>query len=659
MLLLRKAHPATRTMIGGDPTPEQAMAGDYPKLRREWHGLTIAIEHPEGTVREGVDETGKPWRTVFRYAYGEILGTLGMDGDPVDVFIGSYPDAPEVYIVQQMKRKQWDVADEQKVMIDFSSLDEARAAYLAHYDDPRFFGGITAMPVDEFIAKVRATKEKPQMIKAIFLKTHVNAYTKKDGTFVAAHEDKRQKHSPEQIAKWAAEKQARERAQAEQREKDRQSEKKIYEKYADGVASTASGKDFTSDEIEAIRGYYMSGDKRGALAEGRNAAVAAIERNLRAAGVEIEHVSESQEGKSKSLYVKVDGEIVRVSDHELPETPERQANREAGRTGRWAREVIVSDWQGTSIAEYVNEIKGGNASNEKPAMIKSILFFKGFIGPYLRGGKMVNLKGYHSKKTKKVTASEGQSSLFADLEPPPEVKQTAKVARALTTWMQRHGGPAGMSRLLADMSPEHQEKLVDAMAAIGKTDAATVRAMMQANPAPLAQSAPDLFIEPQHTEPTRELIEEHERLVDVLNSPSHEDDKVEAKKQAEELAGYKEEAAAAKEPTKAQQTRARRKAVLDVLGEGWKADAGVDGAKDRYSKVFSKEDGGKLDVTIMPEKTVDGNFYVGSYHRGGKRRGAGSNGYAQTVEEAKSMAERFAGVGQTMTKSIVFLRQPS
>lgn len=177
MIVFLKSHPAIRTMIGGDPTPEQAASGDYPKLRQDWHGLTVAIEHPEGTVREGVDETGKPWRTVFRYAYGEILGTLGMDGDPVDVFIGSYPDAPEVYVVQQMKRKQWDVADEQKCMINFASIDEAKAAYLGHYDDPRFFGGITAMPVAEFIAKVRATRDAPAMIKAVlFFKAHVGPY---------------------------------------------------------------------------------------------------------------------------------------------------------------------------------------------------------------------------------------------------------------------------------------------------------------------------------------------------------------------------------------------------------------------------------------------------------------------------------------------------
>lgn len=167
MIIFTKSHPATRTMRGGDPTPAQAASGKYSKERMPWQGLTIAIEHPEGTVREGVDETGKPWRTVFRYAYGEILGTLGLDGDPVDVFIGSYSDAPEVYIVQQMKRKQWDTPDEQKCMINFASIDEAKAAYLGHYDDPRFFGGITAMPVDEFIAKVRSTRDAPTMIKAL------------------------------------------------------------------------------------------------------------------------------------------------------------------------------------------------------------------------------------------------------------------------------------------------------------------------------------------------------------------------------------------------------------------------------------------------------------------------------------------------------------
>lgn len=101
-----------------------------------------------------------------------------------------------------------------------------------------------------------------------------------------------------------------------------------------------------------------------------------------------------------------------------------------------------------------------------------------------------------------------------------------------------------------------------------------------------------------------------------------------------------------KGPTKAQQTRARRRAVLDVLGEGWKAQAGVDGARDAYKKVVTRPDGSKVQLLIMPEKTVDGNFYVGAYNVGGARPGAGGNGTAQTLEEAKLLAEKFAGAGQ-------------
>ncbi len=160
--------------------------------RRTFAGFKLVIENPVGTVREGVDETGKPWRTEFQHAYGEIVGTLGVDGDPVDVYLGDDEAASEVYIVRQMKRKDWDKFDEDKCFLGFSSMEAAKQAYLNHYDDPRFFGGIIAMPIEEFRAKVRATKDKPEMLKALLLmKTQVSGYTKKDGTFVAPHQDKR------------------------------------------------------------------------------------------------------------------------------------------------------------------------------------------------------------------------------------------------------------------------------------------------------------------------------------------------------------------------------------------------------------------------------------------------------------------------------------
>ncbi len=46
--------------------------------------------------------------------------------------------------------------DEQKVMLGFGDEVSAVAAFLQHFDDPRFFGGVQAMPVAEFRRKVRA-----------------------------------------------------------------------------------------------------------------------------------------------------------------------------------------------------------------------------------------------------------------------------------------------------------------------------------------------------------------------------------------------------------------------------------------------------------------------------------------------------------------------
>lgn len=155
----------------------------------EYQGFKIRIENPAGTIRQGVDETGKAWRTEFHYSYGEIVGSMGVDGDPVDVYLGpNEAGADEVYIIRQMKRKRWDEFDEDKCFLGFDSMEAAKEAYLAHYDDPRFFGSIVAMPLEEFRAKVKATGKQanPDMIKS-----QVSAYTRKDGAFVPAHNDKR------------------------------------------------------------------------------------------------------------------------------------------------------------------------------------------------------------------------------------------------------------------------------------------------------------------------------------------------------------------------------------------------------------------------------------------------------------------------------------
>jgi hypothetical protein len=150
-------------LLKARPTPAQAAAGNYKKPRVKWAGLEIAIENPVGSVREG-----KGWRTKMQNAYGYICRSEGVDGDEVDVYLGPNMDgADTVYVVHQRKAGDWQSYDEDKVMLGFDSEEAAREAYLKHYDDPRFLGPITAMPVEEFVRKVRATCGNPTMIKAV------------------------------------------------------------------------------------------------------------------------------------------------------------------------------------------------------------------------------------------------------------------------------------------------------------------------------------------------------------------------------------------------------------------------------------------------------------------------------------------------------------
>ena len=68
----------------------------------KFQGLSIKIENPNGSTRTGKDRvTGKPWETEMSCDYGEILNSKGMDGDPVDVFLGKYPGAKFAFVVHQ------------------------------------------------------------------------------------------------------------------------------------------------------------------------------------------------------------------------------------------------------------------------------------------------------------------------------------------------------------------------------------------------------------------------------------------------------------------------------------------------------------------------------------------------------------------------------
>lgn len=125
--------------------------------RTTFQGMNISIENKKGSIRRGTDSDGHKWAIKMYYDYGYIRGTEGADGDHVDCYLGGNEGAKKVYIIHQ-KIPGTDKYDEDKCMLGFDTLEEAKAAYLKQYDKPGFFGGIDTVAVEVFKEKVLLKK---------------------------------------------------------------------------------------------------------------------------------------------------------------------------------------------------------------------------------------------------------------------------------------------------------------------------------------------------------------------------------------------------------------------------------------------------------------------------------------------------------------------
>lgn len=134
------------------------------RMRR--FGLDISIENRAGSVRYWQAEDGERGQTKMLYPYGYVRGSIGRDGDHVDVFVGPNDNSAWAFVIDQMKRPKFETLDEQKVMLGFDSAAEAKRAYLAHFNDARFFGKMKAMPIGQFRSKVLGTSESAPLVRS-------------------------------------------------------------------------------------------------------------------------------------------------------------------------------------------------------------------------------------------------------------------------------------------------------------------------------------------------------------------------------------------------------------------------------------------------------------------------------------------------------------
>ena len=147
------------------PTEAQKAAGNYKKGHVNALGLRMAIETPKGGMRSGRAPDGSEWAVRMPAHYGHILGTEGVDGDPVDVFIGGDLTSDFAVILDQ-RSLETQAFDEHKVFVGFKNMLQVMDAYEGAFSDGRAaervqdIRVVTLPELKDWLAKRGATKKE-------------------------------------------------------------------------------------------------------------------------------------------------------------------------------------------------------------------------------------------------------------------------------------------------------------------------------------------------------------------------------------------------------------------------------------------------------------------------------------------------------------------
>ena len=138
-----EGHTASQAQIDAGPN------GNFKKGHLfNMQGFKLSIENEAGTKRNKMTPAAWP---VLAHHYGDVTGTTGADGDPIDVFIKKGADVAAdhpIYVINQNNKSG--KFDEVKVLFGFDSETDAKQGYLDSYSsDFTGFGEIHKSNADE------------------------------------------------------------------------------------------------------------------------------------------------------------------------------------------------------------------------------------------------------------------------------------------------------------------------------------------------------------------------------------------------------------------------------------------------------------------------------------------------------------------------------
>ena len=122
------------------------------KIVRSFQGFTVNVERVPGTTQQYTTADGKNAEQLWFVAYGYFPGKPSTDGDSLDAFLCFHEDAPNAYIVDQLKDGKF---DQPKVMFGCRSAKEARSIFESHRW-PNAFGGMRRLPIESLSQQLDA-----------------------------------------------------------------------------------------------------------------------------------------------------------------------------------------------------------------------------------------------------------------------------------------------------------------------------------------------------------------------------------------------------------------------------------------------------------------------------------------------------------------------
>ena len=161
-----------------NPSAAQVKAKNYKMGHLSFQGLDITIENEKGSIRRGVDTSGKRWESTLACPYGYIrsvpsgeagkrLAPKAADGDHLDVFIGPDRSSDLVVVIDQYFNGKY---DESKFVLGCKNQDQAVKLYRSNYQRgwPEMPVSTSTVPQLKKWLKEGNTKKpfKGQMVKA-------------------------------------------------------------------------------------------------------------------------------------------------------------------------------------------------------------------------------------------------------------------------------------------------------------------------------------------------------------------------------------------------------------------------------------------------------------------------------------------------------------